>query len=140
MAEPRDRKSETKLRPKRSRSKLADEIALPSDEERLPIPIPGAYQVAMGTNEEIVAWLQKVPRDSRAILIPFENEASYRVYGPIFWHVACTLPEIVARTQRRKFERLVDSLTQLFLASPSAESVTLWDAGETPAKKPLPRR
>jgi hypothetical protein len=66
----------------------------------------------MGSGEEIAALLRTVPRDTQAILIVFSNEASYKRYGPIFWHVAHKLPEIVARVQRRKFEQLVDALAQ----------------------------
>ena len=76
----------------------------------------------MGTGEEIVTWLRGVPGNDRAILIPFPNETSYRLYGPIFWHVANKLPEIVARIQRRRFEELVDALTQSLLTQPRAVS------------------
>ena len=112
MATRKDRKSKTEQRPKQRKSKAADEYAFPSEQERLPLHIPGTYQVAMGTGEEIVAWLRGVPRNTQAILITFSNEASYRVNGPIFWHMAHKLPEIVARIQRRRFEQLVDGLTQ----------------------------
>ncbi len=94
----------------------------------------------MGTGSEIVNWLRQAPRTTQVIAIPFANEASYKVYGPIFWHVTKKLLEIVARTQRRKFEQLVDAMTQLSLASPGAESAKVSDAGKTPAKKALPRR
>jgi hypothetical protein len=122
MATRKDRKSKTEPRPKQRKSKLADECAFPSEQERLPLHIPGAYQVAMGTGEEIVTWLRGVPGNDRAILIPFPNETSYRLYGPIFWHVANKLPEIVARIQRRRFEELVDALTQSLLTQPRAVS------------------
>jgi hypothetical protein len=112
MATFKDRKSKTEHRPKQRKSKAADEYACPSEQERLPLHIPGAYQVAMGTREEIVAWLQTVPGNTQAILIHFSDEASYGIYGPIFWHLAQELPEIVARIQRRRFEQLVDGLTQ----------------------------
>ena len=111
MATRKDRKSKTEPRSKQRKSKVADECAFPSQQERLPPHIPGGYQVAMGTGEEIVAWLRGVPRNTQAILISFSNEASYRIYGPIFWHVVHKLPEIVARIQRRRFEQLVDALT-----------------------------
>jgi hypothetical protein len=87
-----------------------------------------------------VIWLRRVLRDTRAILIPFSNEASYRIYGPIFWHVAHELPEIVARIQRRRFEQLVDALTQLLQEPPGDESAPASDAGVTLAKGALPRR
>ncbi len=110
MTQEKDRKSKTEPRPKRVKSKLTDECAFPGEEERLPLHISGAYQVAMGTGEEIATWLRGVSDNDRAILIPFPNDASYRAYGPIYWHIANKLPEIVARVQRRKFEQLVDAL------------------------------
>ncbi len=88
----------------------------------------------MGTGEEIVALLRGVHRDTRAILITFSNEASYRMHGPIFWHVAHKLPEIVVRIQRRRFEQLVDALTELSVALPGAESAASSDARVKPAK------
>lgn len=112
MATRRDRNSRTEQRPRQRRSRAADEFAFPSEQERLPPHIPGTYQVAMGTREEIGVWLQAVPRNSGAILVGFSNEASYRSWGPIFWHIAQKLPEIVARIQHRRFEQLVDRLTQ----------------------------
>jgi hypothetical protein len=140
MAIRKDRKSKTEPRSKQRKSKLADECALPSEQERLPRRIPGAYQVATGTAEEIVTWLGRVSDNDRAILIPFPNEASYRMYGPIFWHAAQKLPEIVARVQRRRFEKLVDALTQLLLEQPGAVSATVPGARVTPAKGAQPRR
>lgn len=74
----------------------------------------------MGTGAEIAAWLRGVPRNTQTVLVRFSNEASYREYGPVFWHVARKLPENVARIQRRRFEQLVDALMQLSLASPEA--------------------
>jgi hypothetical protein len=88
----------------------------------------------MGTDEEMVAWLRGVPRNTPTILIPFPNEASYRVYGPIFWHVAHKLPEIVARIQRRRFEQLVDSLTQLLLELPKDVPKVVPGASVIPTK------
>jgi hypothetical protein len=120
MTARKDRKSKTEPRSKQRKSKLAGVCAFPCEQERLPLHIPGTYQVAMGTDEEMVAWLRRVPRNTPAILIPFSNEASYGVYGPIFWRVAQKLPEIIARIQRRRFEKLVDSLTQLLLELPRA--------------------
>lgn len=79
--------------------------------------IPEAYQVAMGTRGEILAWFETVPRNSRAILIHFSNERSYRIYSPIYWYLAHKLPEIVARSQRRRFEQLVDELTRPSIVS-----------------------
>jgi len=102
MAIRKGRKSKPKPRSKQRKSKLTDEYALPSEQERLPLHIPGAYQVAMGAGEEIAAWLRGVPRDTQAILISFPSEASYRIYGPIFWHVARKLPEIASHIQRRR--------------------------------------
>jgi hypothetical protein len=96
-----------------TKSAVNDEHAFPSQQERLPLHVPGEYQVAMGTREEIVAWLQVVPRNTRAILISFSNEASYRKYSPVFWHVAHELPEMVAVIRLRRFEQLIDALTQL---------------------------
>jgi hypothetical protein len=104
MATSKDRKSKTEPRPKQRRSKLDEECAFPSEQERLPFQIPGSYQAAMGTGEEIAVWLRTVPRNTQAILIAFVNEASYRIYGPIFWHIASKLPEIVTRVQHREFE------------------------------------
>jgi hypothetical protein len=112
MAFRKDWKPKTEQRPEQRKSKAANEYGFPSEQERLPIHIPGVYQVALGTREEIVAWLQTVPRNTQAILIHFANEASYRIYGPIFWNVAQKLPEIVERIQRRRFEQLVDKLSQ----------------------------
>lgn len=113
MATRKDRKSKTEPRSRQRKSKLAVECAFPSEQERLPLHIPGTNQVAMGTGEEIAAWLQGVPRNTQTILISFSNEVSYRNHGPIFWHVAHKLPEIVARKQRRRVEQLVDALTKL---------------------------
>jgi hypothetical protein len=113
MATRKSRELKTGPLAKERKSKVTDEYAFPSRQERLPLHIPGGCNVAMGSGEEIVAWLRVVPRNARAILIPFSNEASYRVYGPIFWHVVHELPEIVARIRRRRFEQLVDALTQL---------------------------
>ena len=140
MATRKDRKSKAEPRSKQSQSKLAGDRAFPSKQERLPLHIPGTYQVAMGTDEEMVTWLRGVPRNTPAILIPFSNEASYRVYGPIFWHVAHKLPDIVARIQRRRFEQLVDSLTQLLLALPRAVPKVVPGAGAIPTKGKLQRR
>jgi len=140
LAKRKEQKPKAEPRPKRSKSKLAQYPAFPSDLERLPLHIPGTYQLAMGTGEEIVNWLGQAPGNAQAILIPFPNEASYRMYGPIFWHVAHKLPEIVERTQRRKFEQLVDSLTQLFMAQPGTASAVVSEAPVTQATKALPRR
>jgi hypothetical protein len=117
MSTRKDRKSKTEQLPKERKPKAADEHAFPSEQERLPLHIPGAYQLAMGTGEEIVAWLRSVPQNTQVILIYFSNESSYRTYGPAFWHVAHKLPEIVARNQRRRLERRVDALTQVLLES-----------------------
>jgi len=111
MATRKDRKSKTEPQSKQGEQELAGQFAFPSEQERLPLHISGAYQVATGTCLEIVTWLQGVPGNDRAILISFPNEASYRVYGPIFWQVANKLPEIIERIQRRRFEELVDALT-----------------------------
>ena len=140
MAIRKDRKSKTEPRSKQRKSKLADECALPSEQERLPRRIPGAYQVATGTAEEIVTWLGRVSDNDRAILIPFPNEASYRMYGPIFWHAAQKLPEVVAHAQRRRFEKLVDALTLLLLAPPEAVSAAGSGTNVTRAKRAQPRR
>ena len=140
MATRKDRKSKTEPRSKQRKSKLADERTFPSEQERLPLHIPGAYQVAMGTGEEIVTWLRAVPGNDRAILIQFPNEASYRKYGPIFWYVATKLPEIVARIQRRRLEQLADALTQLLLSQPGAIPAAIAGARGTPAKEALSRR
>ena len=94
----------------------------------------------MGTGEEIVNWLGEAPRNTHTILIPFSNEASYRGFSPIFWYVANNLPKIVARVRRRKFEQLVDDLTQLSLAQPGAAFAVVSDALVTQPKKALPRR
>ena len=140
MATSKDRKSKTEPWSKQRKSKLAGECAFPSEQERLPLHIPGTYQVAMGTGGEIVAWLRRVPRNIQAILIPFSDEARYRMYGPIFWHVAHKLPEIVARIQRRRFEKLVDALTQSFLMRPGAVSAAVPSTRVAPAKAALSRR
>jgi hypothetical protein len=140
MATRKDQKLKAEPRSKQRKSRLAGESAFPREQERLPIHISGTYQVAMGTDEEMVAWLRGVPRNTPAILIPFSNEASYRVYGPIFWHVAHELPDIVARIQRRRFEQLVDSLTQLLLALPRAVPKVVPGAGAIPTKGKLQRR
>jgi hypothetical protein len=134
MATRKDQKFKSEPRSKQRKSKLADECAFPSEQERLPLHIPGTYQVAMGTDEEMGTWLRGVPRNTPAILIPFSNEASYRVYGPIFWHVSHKLPDIVARIQRRRFERLVDSLTQLSMALSRAVPKLVPGAGAIPTK------
>ena len=118
MATRKDRKSKTEPRSKQRQSKPTGDYAFPSEQERLPLHIPGTYQVAMGTGEEIVVWLREVPRNTRAILITFSNEPSYRMYGPILWNVAHKLPEIVVSVQRRRFEQLVDALAQLLLELP----------------------
>jgi hypothetical protein len=110
MATRKNRKSRTGPRPKEMQSKAAVDYAFPSEQERLPLHIPGAHQVAMGTRDEIVSWLGEFPQNMQAVLIFFPNEASYRTYGPIFWHVVRQLPEIVERIRRRRFEQLVDAL------------------------------
>lgn len=140
MATRKDRKSKTEPPSTRRISKLAGDYAFPSEQERLPVQIPGTHQVAMGTGEEIVAWLRGVPRNTQAILITFSNEASYRMYGPIFWHVTHKLPEIVAGGQRRRFEQLVVGLTQLLLARPGTLSAGGSGAKVTPSKGGPPRR
>lgn len=84
MATRKDRRSKTEPRSKQRKSKLAEECAFPSKQERLPFHIPGAYQVAMGTGEEIVGWLRGVPRNTRVILISFPSQTRYRIYGPVF--------------------------------------------------------
>ena len=139
MATRKDRKFQTEPRSKQRKSKLADECTLPSKQERLPLHIPGTYQVATGTGVEIVTWLRGVPGNHRAILISFPNEASYRVYGPVFWQVANKLPGIVERIQRRRFEELVDALTQLFLTQPGTVSAAVPSTRVAPAKGALPR-
>ena len=140
MATRKDRKSKTESPPKRGKSKLAVDYAFPSEQERLPLHIPGTYQVAMGTGEETVAWLRGVPGNTQAILITFSNEASYRMYGPILWHVAHKLPEILGRIQRRRIEQLVVALTQLLLSRPRTVSAAVSGAKVTPAKGAPPRR
>jgi hypothetical protein len=69
----------------------------------------------MGDGEEIVTWLRGFPPNAQTIVVFFPDESSYRKYGPIFWHVVRRLPEVVARTRRRRFEQLVDALMQLKL-------------------------
>lgn len=113
MANRESRKSKKEARAKQRESRITDENAFPSQRERLPPHIPGGCNVAMGLGEEIVAWLRVVPGNTPAILISFPNEASFRIYGPIFWHVVHELPEIVQRIGRRRFEQLVDALTLL---------------------------
>lgn len=140
MATRKDRESKTEPRSKQRKSKLAGDYAFPSEQERLPLHIPGTYQVAMGTGEEIVAWLQTVPQNTQAILITFSHEASYRKYGPILWHVAHKLPEILPRIQRRRFEQLVDALTELSLSRPIAVSAAVSGGKVPPARRGPPRR
>ena len=113
MANRESRKSKKEARPKQRKSTITAEYAFPSQRERLPPLIPGGCNVAMGSGEEIVAWLRIVPGNTPVILISFPNEASVRIFGPIFWHVVHELPEVVARIRRRRFEQLVDALTQL---------------------------
>jgi len=115
MATRKNRASKTGPRPRKMQSKAVVNFAFPSGQERLPLLIPGAYQVAMGAREEIVTWLRRVPQNTQAILILFPNEAGYRVYGPIFWHVVHQLPEIVAHMRHRRLEQLVSALMQLKL-------------------------
>jgi hypothetical protein len=110
MATRENRKSRTGPRPKEPESEDAVDSAFPSEQERLPLHIPGAHQVAMGTREEIMTWLGGFPQNMQVVLITFPNDDSYRTYGPIFWHVVRQLPEIVARIGRRRFEQLVDAL------------------------------
>jgi hypothetical protein len=140
MATRKNRGSKIGPRPKERKSKSADGYAFPSEQERLPLHIPGTYQVAMGTGEEIVAWFREVPPNTQAILITFSDEDSYRVHGPILWHVAHQLPVIVARIQRRRSEQLIDALTQLLLAQPRAVSEVVSGVKAAPAKGALPRR
>jgi hypothetical protein len=139
MATRKSREFKTGPPPKQRQSKVSNEYAFPSEQERLPVHIPGAYQVAMGTQEEIMAWLQGVPPTSHAILISFSDEASFKKYGPIFWYVAHELPEVVARVRRRRFEQLVDALTQLLLAAPGRVSAASSDSKARPKKRVLPR-
>jgi hypothetical protein len=113
MATRKSREVKTGSRPKQRKSKVTDECLFPGQQERLPLHIPGAYEVAMGTGEEVAAWLQGASGNSHAILISFSDEASFRVYGPIYWHVVRKLPETVSRIQRHRLEQLVDALTQL---------------------------
>jgi hypothetical protein len=134
MATRKDRKSKTEPRSKQRKSRLAGDPTFPSDQERLPLHIPGTYQVAMGTGEEIAAWLRGVPQNTQAILITFSHEASYRIYGPLLWHVVHKLPEILARIQRRRFEQLVVALTELLLSRPRAVSAAVSGAKVTPEK------
>ena len=140
MAKRKERKPEAEPRPKQSKSKLADEWAFPSDQERLPLHVPEGYQVAMGSGAEIVNWLEKAPGNMQTILVRFPNEESYKAYGPILWDVSNKLPEIVARTQRRKFEQIVHALTDLSLASSGAEFTNVFGAHATRAKSAQPRR
>jgi hypothetical protein len=115
MATRRNREFKTEPRPKQRKSKITDEYPFPSPQERLPPFIPGACNVAMGNGEEIVAWLRGLPQNTQVILIPFPNEASYRKYGPILWHVVRQLPDTAARIRRRRFEQLIDALMELKL-------------------------
>ena len=98
---------------RQKKSKITEECTFPGQQERLPLYIPGAYQLAMGTREETIAWLRGVPLNVQAILITFSDEASYRTCGPTIWYAAQELPKIIARIQRRRFEQLVDALTLL---------------------------
>jgi hypothetical protein len=111
----KSREFKTEPGPKQRKSKIADEYPFPNPEERLPPIVPGACNAAMGDSEEIVAWLRGFPRNTQTILILFANEASYRMHGPIFWHVVRQLPEIVARIRRGRFEQVVDALMELKL-------------------------
>ena len=104
MATRKSREFKTDPMSRERKSKAAVDDAFPNEQGRFPLHIPGAYQVAMGTRAEIVAWLRRVPRNTRAILIHFSSEASYKEYGPIFWHVAHELPECVARIQSNSTE------------------------------------
>ena len=112
MATRKSRELKTGPLAKQRKSRVTDEYAFPSQQERLPPHIPGGCNAAIGSREEIMAWLRAVPGNTQAILISFSNEASFRMYGPIFWHAVHELPEIVARIRRRRFEQLVDALTQ----------------------------
>lgn len=118
MATRKDRKTRPEPKPKEGRPRSAVSYPLPSAQERLTPYVPGRYQVAMGTGEEVADWLRAVPATTRGVLIAFETEACYETYGPFLWYVAQNLPEIAAeiqrrkRLQRRKFEEFVDALTQ----------------------------
>ena len=113
MATGKSREFKTGPRSKQRKSKATDEYPFPSPRERLPPIVPGTCNVAMGDSEEIVAWLRGFPPKTQTILFLFPNEASYRKYGPILWHVVRQIPEILARIQRRRFELLVDALMEL---------------------------
>lgn len=105
MATRKDRDSKTKPKSKSMGPNLAVDCESISAQERLPPydeHAPFGYQVVAGTGEEIVAWLRGVPKNTRAILITFPNEASYAIYGPLVWHVAHKLPEIDTRIRRRQ--------------------------------------
>lgn len=65
MATRKSRELKTGSRLKQRKSKVTDECKFPGQQERLPLNIPGAYEVAMGTREEVLAWLQRVPGNSK---------------------------------------------------------------------------
>jgi hypothetical protein len=98
-------------RSKRNKQKTVLDLARLSHRERLPVRVPGAYQVATGTGEEILDWLKGVPKDGRLILIQFADEGSYKKYGPIYWQLARMLPLMVAQIQRQRGETIDDALT-----------------------------
>ena len=71
------------------------------------------YLAFTGTREEILSRLSEVPENHRVIVILFPDEASFKLYGLILWHLVKMLPEVAERIRRRQtevFEQLVDEL------------------------------
>lgn len=107
---------------RQTKSMAAVDIA-PACARDLPLPFveysSQDYLAFMGTREEIVSRLSGVPENHRAIVVSFPDDARFKVYGLILWHLVKMLPEVVERIRRRQievFEQLVD---ELMLESPA---------------------
>ena len=101
---------------KQAKSMTAGDI-VPASARELPLPYveftSQDYLAFTGTRVEILSRLSEVPENQRAIVILFPDEASFKLYGLILWHLVKMLPEVAERIRRRQievFEQLVDEL------------------------------
>jgi len=114
----RGRNQMTTSKSKQTKSMNAVDVA-PASARVWPLPYAEYtsqdYLAFMGTREEILSRLSEVPKDHRAIVIPFPDEASFKAYGPILWYLVKILPEVAERFRRSQIEVLEQLIDELLL-------------------------
>jgi hypothetical protein len=124
---------------KQSESMNAVDVA-PASSRVLPLPYAEYtsqdYLAFMGTREEMISRLSEVPKNHRAIVIPFPDEASFKAYGPILWYLVKILPEVAERFRRSQIEVLEQLIDEFLLESPEGRTPNTRSGRENARSKP----